>query len=150
MNTLTILVREDVPIPEKIKCHQRTTLSIHSLIKSPPISPRSCTLYKEYAPDTEMPEHPVYFGVSQEYANPDAILPIVPGNTHVRECLETVQHCMGSSRRERAGYSESHETMVTGALGKKATFATTARNQRRMIPFLSQKRSYEIQDKSPE
>jgi len=30
-----------------------------------------------------MPENPVYFGVSQEYADPDAILPVVPGNTHI-------------------------------------------------------------------
>src|SRR5882757_6033576 len=33
---LTILVREDVSqFPEKIECHQRTTLSIHFLIKKP-------------------------------------------------------------------------------------------------------------------
>src|SRR5882757_3578903 len=108
-------------------------------------------LYKEYAPDTEMPEHPVYFRVSQEYTDPDAILPVIPGNTHVRECLETVQHCMGSSRREWAGYSESHETMVTGALGKKATFATTARKSKEDdTPFYHKREVTKIQDKSPE
>jgi len=36
-----------------------------------------------------MPEHPVYFGVSQEYANPDTILPVVPGNTHVENALKS-------------------------------------------------------------
>ena len=108
-------------------------------------------LYKEHAPNSEMPENPIYFGVSQEYANPNAILPVVPGNTHVRECLETVQHCMGSSRRERAGYSELHETMVTGALGKKATFTTTARRSKEDdTPFYHKREVTRIQEKSPE
>src|SRR5882757_9696138 len=98
-----------------------------------------------------MPEHPVYFRVSQEYANPDAILPVVPGNTHIRECLETVQYCMGPDRRERAGYSESHETMVTGALSKKATFATTARRSKGDdTPFYHKREVTRIQEKSPE
>src|SRR5882757_4912209 len=98
-----------------------------------------------------MPEHPVYFRVSQEYADPDAILPVVPGKTHVRECLETVQHCMGPDQRERAGYSESHETMVTGALGKKATFATTARKSKgNDTPFYHKREVTRIQEKSPE
>ena len=108
-------------------------------------------LYKEYAPDTEMPEHPVYFGVSQEYADPDVPIPVIPGNTHVQECLETVQYCMGPDRRERAGYSELHETMVTGALGKKATFATTARESKEDdTPFYHKREVTRIQDKSPE
>src|SRR5882757_1812382 len=98
-----------------------------------------------------MPEHPVYFGVSQEYTNPDAILPVVPGNTHVRECLETVQHCMGSSRREQAGYSELHKTMVTGARSKKATFTTTARESKEDdTPFHHKREVTRIQDKDPE
>src|SRR5882757_6091763 len=108
-------------------------------------------LYKEYAPNTEMPENPVYFGVSQEYTDPDAILPVVPGNTHVQECLETVQHCMGPDRRERAGFSESHETMVTGALSKKATFATTARKSKgNDTPFYHKREVTRIQEKNPE
>src|SRR5882757_546895 len=108
-------------------------------------------LYKEYAQDTEMPENPVYFGVSQEYADPDVPIPVIPGNTHVRECLETIQHCMGSSQRERAGYSELHETMVTGAFGKKATFATTARESKEDdTPFHHKREIKRIQDKDPE
>jgi len=108
-------------------------------------------LYKEYAPNTEMPENPVYFGVSQEYADPDALIPVIPGNTHVQECLETIQHCMGSSRREWAGYSESHKTMVTGAFGKKATFTTTARESKEDdSPFHHKREVMRIQDKDPE
>src|SRR5882757_831035 len=58
---------------------------------------------------------------------------------------------MGSSRREWAGYSESHKTMVTGAFGKKATFATTARESKEDdSPFHHKREVMRIQDKDPE
>src|SRR5882757_1878111 len=58
---------------------------------------------------------------------------------------------MGPDRRERAGYSESHETMVTGALSKKATFATTARKSKgNDTPFYHKREVTRIQEKSPE
>src|SRR5882757_2411235 len=75
----------------------------------------------QHAQGPEMSQNSVYFGVSQQYTNqsePECL----PGQPHIQECLETVQHCLGESLWARCGYTESHEAMVTGAYGRKATF----------------------------
>src|SRR5882757_11383894 len=51
---------------------------------------------------------------------------------------------MGFSHREQAGYSESHETMVTGAFGKKPHSQPQQGNQRRMTPLFTTKERLQI------
>src|SRR5882757_309735 len=68
-----------------------------------------------------MSSNAVYFRVSQQYANqlePECL----PGQPHIQECLETIQHCVGENLWTRRGYTESHEAMVTRAYGHKAAF----------------------------
>jgi len=61
---------------------------------------------------------------AQPYFN-NAPEPIVRGDAHIQECFDIVGRCMGSSVGEQSSYPESHDTMVTGAHGKKASYVTT-------------------------
>src|SRR5882757_6773355 len=68
-----------------------------------------------------MSSNAVYFSVLQQYSNqlePECL----PGQPHIQECLETVRHCVGEDLWAQCGYLESHEAMVTGPYGRKATF----------------------------
>ena len=73
----------------------------------------------------ELEDGSVNFGVSCPYNDPDAPEPIVRGDAHIQECFDIVGRCMGSSVGEQSSYPESHDTMVTGAHGKKASYVTT-------------------------
>src|SRR5882757_8761626 len=75
----------------------------------------------QHAQSPEMSSNTVYFSVSQQYSNqlePECL----PGQPHIQECLETIRHCVGENLWARCGYLESHEAMVTGPYGHKATF----------------------------
>src|SRR6267143_4570789 len=75
----------------------------------------------KYGPST-LSENAIHFSVSQAYQDQRNPHPTTSSRNQ-QECFETIQSCVGEGVPFNARYSQSHETLVTGAHGQKALFS---------------------------
>src|SRR6267143_2958696 len=75
----------------------------------------------KHGPST-LSENAIHFSVSQAYSDQRNPHPTTSSQNQ-RECFETIQSCVGERVPFNARYTQSHETLVTGAHGQKALFS---------------------------